>query len=144
MNWKTEATEKLRRYEAMRQALHNIPEELARLDAQIHSPRAVRTDSISVRGGAGPEDALLNSIVCRQELRWSLEQAQSWVRTTERALSVLLPEEKLILQQLYISPRADALSWLCSRLQLEQSSIYRRRDKALRSFTIALYGAEGS
>jgi len=32
MNWKTEAMEKLKRYEAMRKSVENIPEELCRLE----------------------------------------------------------------------------------------------------------------
>jgi hypothetical protein len=33
------------------------------------------------------------------------------------------------------------LEELCEKMQVEKSSIYRKRDKALERFTLALYGA---
>ena len=78
----------------------------------------------------------------RQELLWTLEQAQLWLKTTDRALSALSNEEKLILHRLYIYPEARASERLCAELGMETSSIYRRRDKALRHFTLAYYGID--
>lgn len=141
MNWKAEATEKLSRYLAMRQALQNIPEEIRRLEADTHSLRCVRPDQVSVKGGSGKrEDMLINSLVYRQELQDQLRKAKSWVKITDRALSALTPEEKLILHRMYIMPEKGCIERLTAELGVEQSSIYRKRDKALHRFTVALYG----
>lgn len=141
MNWKTEAMEKLRRYDAMCQAVVNIPEEIDRLESEACGIRGVRTDAAPVKGGSsGRENALINNMAQRQELQWTLEQAKSWVRITDRALGALTPEEKLVLYRLYICPERGAISRLCGELGVEQSSIYRKRDKALYRFTVALYG----
>lgn len=142
MNWKAEAKEKLRRYDAMRLAIINIPEEIARLEAEATSIRSARNDAIPVKGGGSArEDAMLNNIVHRQELEWTLQQAQLWIKTTDRAMEVLSQEEKLILYRLYIYPTRGNVERLCKELNIETSTIYRKRDKALRNFTLAFYGA---
>lgn len=141
MNWKTEATEKLRRYDAMCAANRNIPEELSRLEADACSIRSARTDATPVKGGGNRrEEALLNNIVHRQELQNRLKYTRQWLRTTNRALNALLPEEKLILSKLYIRPEMGAVEQLCSQLDMEKSNLYRKRDLALHNFTVALYG----
>lgn len=141
MNWKKEAMEKLRRYGAMRLAVVNISEEIKRLEVDAQSIRSAKTDATPVTGGGNRrEDALLNNIVHRQELARTLEQVHIWLRSTDRALTALAKEEALILHRLYMYPEKGGLEKLCKELGVESSSIYRRRDKALEHFTIALYG----
>ena len=141
MKWKNEAIEKLRRYDAMRQALQNIPEEISRLKADACALRGATTDTTPVKGGGNRrEEALINNLVERQELEWSLKQVKRWLLTTDRGLNALLPDERLILQRLYLYPERGALERLCNELGVEQSSVYRKRDQALHRFTVALYG----
>lgn len=141
MNWKVEATDKLRRYDAVKQAMVNIPEEIRRLEGEAYSLRSKNMEDAPVRErGCRPEDVLLSNLVQRQELTMALEQTADWLRIADRALSALTPEEKLILHRLYIYPERGSLDRLCQELKVEQSSIYRKRDKALRKFTYALYG----
>lgn len=141
MNWKVEATDKLRRYDAMKQAMVNIPEEIRRLEAEAYSLRGKTIDQAPVKErGCRPEDVLLSNLVHRQELGLALKQAGDWLQIVDRALAALTPEEKLVLHRLYIYPERGSLDRLCTDLQVEQSSIYRKRDKALRKFTYALYG----
>ena len=145
MNWKTEAVGKLRRYDAMQRSMVNIPQEICRLREEstaLKSGLAVcPTGSRDVRRR---EDVLLDNLVTRQQLQWSLTQAQNWTQTVNRALASLDPEERLILQQLYVLPQAGALERLSEKLGIEKSSMYRRRDKALQKFTLSLYGEEES
>lgn len=141
MNWKTEAKEKLRKYGAMHVAVVNIPEEIKRLDIDAKSIRAANSDTTPVAGGGNRrEEALVNNILQRQELTRTLEQAHLWLRSVDRALSALSGEEKKILHRLYIYPQKNSVDQLCKELDMEASSIYRRRDRALEQFTIALYG----
>lgn len=145
MNWKTEATEKLRSYEIMRKALVNLPREIDRLEAEFTGIGAQRfTSAVTAREQRSREERMLNNIVKRQELQWSLDQARLWMQNVTEALDVLEPEEKGILQQLYISPEVGAMERMCEKLCLEKSSIYRKRDSALRKFTLAMYGATES
>lgn len=141
MNWKFEAIEKLRQYEAKKKALESIPEERARLESVMSGIRSATSDGSPVKGGgSGREDMMLNNIVQREELDRSLEQTQKWVKVVEAALKVLDNEERMLLERLYINPVRGNLDRLCGELGIEKSSVYRRRDKALQHFTIALYG----
>ena len=141
MNWKFEAIEKLRLYEAKKQSLRSIPEEIARLESAMKSIRSATADGSPVNGGgSGREDMMLSNIVHREELERSLEQAKRWVAVVDGGLKILGVEERLILDRLYINPARGNVDRLCAELGIEQSSVYRRRDKALHHFTICLYG----
>ncbi len=144
MNWKTEAMEKLKKYDAMRKSVENIPEELRRLELAATGIRSAGAEEAPVRGGNRWDDTLLSIMTQKQELQWALEQAQLWVRTTNRALGTLSTEEKLILHRLYMYPEKGSLARLCSDLGMEQSSVYRKRDRALHKFTLAFYGTADS
>ena len=141
MDWKREAVDKLRSYEAKRTALTTIPEEIRRLEEDAAGIRAADLDRDPVSGGGSArEDRLLTNIVHRQELERALRQARAWVGIVEAGLAVLDPEERRILDRFYIHRARDNVARLCEELAVEQSTVYRRRDKALRHFTIALYG----
>lgn len=141
MKWKNEAMEKLRRYDAMRQALRNIPAEISRLKAEATAIRRTDIEMPRVRGNSGyRSEALLNNIAQRQELEWTLKQVRQWLSVADRGLTALPEDERLILQRLYLYPEKGALERLCTELGMEQSSVYRKRDQALERFTVAIYG----
>ena len=141
MNWKHEAIDKLKQYEAKKQALRSIPVEISRLEASMKSIRSTTADAIPVKGGgSGREDMVLSNIVHREELKIALEQAQKWVDRVDAGLTVLCADERLILEKLYMKPGRGNMERLCGELMCEQATIYRRRDKALYRFTVCLYG----
>ena len=145
MNWREEAKEKLRKYSAMRLGVVNIPVEIKRLEVDAKSIRSAKIDATPMPGGGNRrEEALLNNIAHRQELTWTLEQAKLWLRITDRALTTLSSEDKQILHMLYIYPQKGNLEQLCTKLNIEKSSTYRRRDKALERFALSLYGTTES
>ena len=141
MNWKQEAIEKLEQYDARKQSLRSIPTEIARLESVAQRIRTAQTDGIAVKSsGGGREDMLLNNIIQREELNWSLEQAQQWVGLVDSGLSVLDDEERLILDRFYIRNEKGAADRLAGDLAMDVKTVYRRKDAALRRFTIALWG----
>lgn len=141
MKWKNEAMEKLRRYDAMRQALRNIPAEIQRLKMEAQKIRRADAECTPVRGGGGRyEDVLLNNIAQRQELEFTLKQVRHWLSIADRGLMALTEDERLVLQRLYLYPEKNGLQRLCNELGVEQSTIYRKRDQALERFTVAMYG----
>ena len=141
MNWKNEAIERLNKYTAMRQAVSNIPLEIQRLEQYCTKLPSCRTDKIRCIATPGrQEDKLIESLIKQDELHRSYENATAWVRTTDHALNTLSPEEKMILERMYIRPQRGVVSLLCQELGVEQSTIYRKRDQARYHFTIALYG----
>ena len=141
MNWKYEAIEKLKEYSAKKQSLKSIPEEMARLESAMQSIRSATADGTPVSGGgSGREDMMLSNIVHREELARSLEQARKWVSLVDSGLESLSVDEKKILSRFYISPARGNVDALCEELGVEKAQVYRRRDSALRHFTLCLYG----
>ncbi len=141
MKWKNEAMDKLRNYHIMRQAFLNLPEEISRLEQESRKLRSVAPDVTPVKNGSSKQqEALLNNLVQREELARALGQVTRWLNVCERGLKALTEEERLILQRLYLNPERGGLQRLCDELDVEQSTIYRRRDEALHRFTVALYG----
>lgn len=145
MNWKSEAIDKLRNYKAHREALENIPREIKRLESAYAGIRSATTDSTPVSGGGSTrEDVMLSNIVHRDELKRRLKEARLWVAQVDKALAVLDDEERLVLDRFYICRAKGNVEDLCERFGIEKTAVYKRRDKALRFFTIALYGATES
>lgn len=142
MDWKREAIDKLRGYEAHRRALDSIPLEISRLESAAVGIRSAVTDAMPVQGGGSTrEDAMLSNIAHREELGWALKQAKAWVELVEAGLEVLDEEERLVLDRFYIHRGKGNISRLCEELGLnDERSAYKRKDKALRHFAIALYG----
>ena len=141
MNWKYEAIDKLKQYEAKKQAIRTLPEEIKRLELAIQSIRSATADGTPVQGGgSGREDMYLSNIVRREELGRSLEQAQKWIAFVDAGLEFVAEDERLILDRFYINPAKGNVERLCMELGCEQATVYRRREQALRSFTLSLYG----
>lgn len=145
MNWKREAVDKLKNYEARRTALEGIPKEIRQLESAFSGIRSATTDGTPISGdGSTREDFMLSNIVHRDELKRRLKETRLWVAQVDKALAVLDDEERLVLERFYIHRAKGNIGDLCERLNVEQPTAYRRRDQALRHFTIALYGVTDS
>ena len=142
MDWKAEAIDKLRGYEANRQALTSIPLELECLAAAYTGIRSAKLDGTPTAKGSGNrrEDAILSNIVHRDELKRRLKEARLWVEIVDGGLSALDDEERLTLDLCFIHKVKGSINELCYQLNVDTSAAYRRRNLALRRFTMALYG----
>ena len=141
MNWKYEAIDELKQYEAKKHALQVIPGEIARLEESMRGLRSAASDGTPAHGGgSGREDMYLSNIVRREELARSLELARKWVAFVDAGLEFLAEDERLILDRFYINPAKGNVERLCMELGCEQATVYRRREQALRTFTLSLYG----
>lgn len=141
--WKYKAIDKLKDYSAQKAALQNLPEEIARLESEAYSIKSATGDGTPVKGGgSGREDRLLSNIVKREEHKAMLHRATLAVRQVERGLNVLTGEERHLLDVMYIINEKGRADRLMEELGLaEESSLYKRVNKALLRFTIAMYGA---
>ncbi len=143
MNWKQEAIDKLRCYAARKHALVSLPRQIEETKLRRESVRGARIDGkAAVGGGSNREDMLLGSLVHQEELERRLRMTEAFVSGVESALEVLDQEDRLILDRFYIHPQRGCADRLCDELSLERASVYRRKDQALRRFTMALYGWE--
>ena len=66
--------------------------------------------------------------------------ARKWVALVDAGLEILSEEDRLVLLRFYMYPERGNVERLCGELGLEKSAVYDRREKALRRFTLALYG----
>lgn len=141
MIWKQEAIEKLKQYGAKCIALEDIPLEIRQLELGMQSIRSAGSDSSPVKGsGARREDVMLNNITYRNELGISYQQTAMWVKRMNKALASMTEEERLILERFYINPEKKAADRLAGDLRVDIKTVYRRKDEALRKFTMVLYG----
>ena len=75
-----------------------------------------------------------------QNLQYHRQQLQA----VETALQELTPEERLVAQMLLIAPQKGNADRLCEMLELERSSIYRRRQSVLSKLSRTLYPPGGA
>lgn len=143
MDWKSEAVDKLKQYEAKRQALVSLPLEIAQVESTMTSIRSARMDGVAVKGSgsSGRENMMLSCIVQRDELQRNLDRTKMWVDSVSGALSVLQADDRHILERVYIYAEPKAVERLLDEYGLtEPSGMYKRIKKAIREFTIAMYG----
>lgn len=141
MNWQDISIERLKEYEDRKRAAENISEQIKALKLEYASIKSAATDEIPVKGGGcSRENALINNIVKRQELRKNLAIVKSEIRTTERGLEVLTNDQRLILHKFFISRPPNYIDDLCEELFVERSRLYILKNRALKRFTIACYG----
>lgn len=141
MDWKREAADKLRVHQARKDSLTSIADEIKRLADEVTGIRSATTDGTPVSGGNSTrEDRLVNNIAKRQELQRTHKITRSLVRQVETALAALDDDERLVLDRMFINRSKGNVDRLCEELRVEKAQVYRRKDSALRHFTIALYG----
>lgn len=95
-------------------------------------------DSMEAELALCPTTGDLNAGVFRAELTARLERAATVTKQVGAALAQLEPEDRTVLELLCIRPRRGNVDRLCSLLEREKTTVYRRRDAALRRFTRAL------
>lgn len=141
--WKFKAIDKLKDYMAQKVSTQNLREEIARLESESNSIKSATADGTPVKGGgSGREDRLLSNIVRREEHKAMLRRATLAVKMVERGLSVLSEDERHILDEMYIVREKGYVERLMAKYNLqEESSLYKRANKALLHFTLAMYGA---
>lgn len=142
MDWKKISIERLRDYEARKQSLESIAEQIKTLEMNLTAIRSARTDGIPIRGGNGNkrEEMLINNIAMREELQNNYEIAEREIEITEKGLETLTKEQRRVLYKFYISRTHGHVEDLCSELCVEKSRVYTLKDEALKKFAVACYG----
>ncbi len=141
MDWKRESAEELREYEAKKEALRSLPEDIAQIMAERKKLGCAASDSAPVKGGGSVwEDRQINLIAKQEKLEFSLAVVRAWVSRVERGLAILSTEERTILERFYIHPERNAADRLAGDLHIDVKTVYHRKDAALRRYTLARYG----
>lgn len=143
MDWKKEAREKLREYSYKAAGIERASKEIARLESEFGRLRSSAGDGLG-RRKIEYDTAMINNIAKREELAQAMTIAKSSVDMVRSALDGLPDKEREILEAMYISCAKGAASRLCDKYDIELSTLYYHRDKALRHFSLSLYGVSES
>lgn len=145
MNWRTIAVDKLKDYRVKIAGKGNLEDEISELESRRRGIRSATADGNPVRGGgSGREDMMLNSIALQDEKEEVLLMTDRWIERVERGLAELNSEERTILDRFYIHPEKGAAERLAMDLGVDVKTVYFRKDRALRKFTIAMCGCVDS
>ena len=141
MDFRREASEKLRSYTTKRDSLSRSAREIRRLELEFVRIKSASSGSTPVSGGGSKqEDAMINNIALREEISAAMESTREWLSIVDDALASLDEEERKVLELMCMRRARGNLDRLCAELHIERSTAYRRRDVALKHFTLALYG----
>lgn len=138
MNWKDEAISKLKLYNAKKAAFISLGEEIERVRSKVESVSATDYGKPSVMSSCAG-DGMLSSIAMIDELERNRDLVCIWLRGVERGLACLNDVERIVLDELYLRPCGGVES-LMERLHVEKTKAYTLKDKAVRQFTLAMYG----
>ena len=137
MDWKACAVDDLRRYRHMKIGVLNSRDKLRMLSSQATSARTTAS-----RQCERTSPKLIDTIVETERLKSNLDVAENLVGLIERGLDSLSEEERVVLERFYISDLPKNMTHLKGELGYEERSLYRLRDRALKKFTLAMYGVE--
>lgn len=141
MNSIDEVISDLKKLEARRAALTNIPEQIQILENAYTALRAAKTDGDPVSGGTNNrENILIDNIDKRMILKKNYEIIKAEVEMMDRNLAALTKNERLVLTRFFINKEKYAIDRLTAELGYEQAQIYRLRDAALRNLAMRMYG----
>lgn len=141
MNWNSASIEDLRRYNALRNSLKNIEERIELLNYEFTSVGSPQFDRVPNRGGGNKmEDFIISNISERQRLDMLYKVNKKMCGIIKRGLSALTADERKVLEVCYIDSRKNDAEAAMEELSIERSEFYRLRDRALRNFTVNMFG----
>ena len=110
MDWEQEVAERLKKLDSLRQAESSLEQELERL----------RSEEAGVQS--------------------SLIQLRSQLTALEGAMQVLTPEERLVVERMLVFPLRGNVDRLAELLNIDRSSVYRLRKRAIQKMEVAMFG----
>ena len=149
MNWKSETARDLREFRALEIFIENYPEQMAELDSQLKHLRGAKIDAVpTATGGCRTDDAWINVIAKKERLAWNFDNRLAKYKRLKKALALLDDEERYILEAFYINRPGGKyrtrdkshVDRCMSYLHCSQSEVYRRKEDALHTLTVTLYG----
>lgn len=137
MDWKLCAIDDLRRYKQMKIGVLNSKDKLRLISQAAASPRTSLGKKNPINN-----PSLINSLVEKEKLSSNIKSVQKLISIIERGLDSLTDEERTILEKFYMSDCPSSIRHLSEEFGYEPRSLYRKRDRALARFTLAMYGLE--
>ncbi len=128
MDYIREAIEKLEEYDQLYTAVDNLREEIRALNAETDMIKAQRISNEPKGVSSGePDDRVCNNIAKKKELTQRLEITQRRIRQIESVFEKLDPEEKRLIEILYVQGGKGCIERACEAFYLEKTQIYKMR-----------------
>ena len=141
MDWYIFSIKRLREYEMRKQSLDNIKEQISILESQFTGLKAATADGTPTGDNENRrEDMLIHNISKREELKNNYKLVFRDISITGNGLKALTEEERRILFVFFIERQKNYVERLCEELFISKTELYRRKDEALKKFTMACYG----
>lgn len=144
MNYKRDLVDELRSLPKLRASIGNLQERILILKIERESIKSARTDGDPVSGGGTNkrEEMLINNLYEDSVRKKTLEINTRKVAQLEACLKSLLPNERIVLERIYINGESHAADRLARELNYDRSQIYNIKDAALKNMAMMLYGCE--
>ena len=139
-SWKKSAEGDLRDYEKLKVAVDILPKKIQMCEDSMVSLKGKACDRDPVKGGTSAyEDNIISSIVLKEKLIANLKVAKKSVTLIEKGLDNISSGQRRVIELFYFA-NGGGYRRVMDEFNIEQSEAYRRKDEALRAFTIAMYG----
>ena len=139
--WQMITISDLKAFRQKEKSIKRLEERLSELNESCGKIQAVRYDSESHGNGQHlPEDNWINDIVLKREIEAQLRAVRCEVYHVRQTLEALEPEERKVLEGFFMNRTAGYIDKLISELNLERSSVYRLKDRALEHYVLIAYG----
>ena len=135
-------TEELIRYNDMKAAISSLKEQIETLELEATSIKATDYSRDVVSGGGDniKEANLVENIAKREQMERDLKITEKNVKSIEIALNGITESERTILTRMYINREHRAAERIMDEMSIEQSQLYRLKDKALLHYGVRKYG----
>lgn len=142
MNWQKEAIEDLKNYNNLKEGIKSLRLRICSLN---NNYKAIKTGDFTlqrVQGGntKSVEEMLIENIAQRERLALVLKANEILAERIEQGLQALNEQERLVIEELVIKDKKNAIIELSRTLAYEKSKIYTLRNEALKKFTRFMYG----
>mgnify|MGYP004530145459 CR=1 FL=1 len=142
MNWQKEAIEDLKNYKNLKEGIKSIKLRIRILDDNLRAIKSGDFSEQKVQGGnkKNIDDKMIENIAQRERLSLTLKANEILAERIEQGLQSLDDNERMVIVQLVINDKKNAIIELSRNLAYEKSKIYTLRNEALKKFTKFMYG----
>lgn len=141
---KTAAIDALKDYSSMEFILANHPDDLEEAQEHLFSLRSsIPTGMPSAHNPKAGENKLISCIDEIDVLKERYRQALEYMEWFKPAWDALNEDEQFVLSEFYRNldlRQTDAIGNICDRFNIERSSAYNKKNRALARLALLLYG----
>lgn len=138
MDYIREAIERLRHLKNLYKAQENLKDTILDLKLKCQGKEHVLDGMPKGSGSVTYDDEIVNNLFKLQQSETQLKETVTAIKKINKELDGLEERDRELLVQWYVE-KVDRLD-LCSRYNISQSELYRRKDKAIREFAVQVFG----